>query len=44
VVAGWRRVVAEAYAPEALYGRFAYNVGHTYPNRLKPPASPQRAS
>lgn len=44
VLAGWRRVVAEAYAPEALYRRFAYNVEHTYPNRIKPPASPQRAS
>jgi radical SAM superfamily enzyme YgiQ (UPF0313 family) len=44
VVAGWRRVIAEAYAPEALYRRFAYNIEHTYPNRLKPPASPQRAS
>jgi radical SAM superfamily enzyme YgiQ (UPF0313 family) len=44
VVAGWRRVIAHAYAPEALYRRFAYNVAHTYPNRIKPPASPQRAS
>jgi len=43
-VAGWRRVVAEAYAPEALYRRFAHNLAHTYPNRVKPPASPQRAS
>ena len=44
VVAGWRRVITEAYAPEALYGRFAYNVERTYPNRIKPPASRQRAS
>jgi hopanoid C-2 methylase len=44
VVAGWRRVIAEAYTPEALYRRFAHNIVHTYPNRLKPPASPQRAS
>jgi hopanoid C-2 methylase len=44
VVEGWRRVVAAAYQPEALYRRFAYNVAHTYPNRIKPPASPQRAS
>ncbi len=44
VVAGWRRVIAEAYAPEALYCRFAHNLVHTYPNRFKPPASPQRAS
>jgi hopanoid C-2 methylase len=44
VVDGWRRVVAEAYQPDALYRRFAYNLAHTYPNRIKPPASPQRAS
>jgi hopanoid C-2 methylase len=44
VVEGWRRVVAAAYTPEALYQRFAYNVEHTYPNRFSPPASPQRAS
>lgn len=44
VVAGWRRVVAAAYAPEALYRRFAYNVEHTYAHRLTPPPSPQRAS
>ena len=44
VVDGWRRVVAAAYQPDALYRRFAYNVERTYPNRIKPPASPQRAS
>ena len=44
VVEGWRRVVAAAYQPEAIYRRFAYNVAHTYPNRIKPPASPQRVS
>ena len=44
VVEGWRWVIGEAFRPEALYRRFAYNVEHTYPNRIKPPASPQRAS
>ena len=44
VVAGWRQVTGATYQPEALYRRFAYNVEHTYPNRIKPPASPQRAS
>ena len=44
VVAAWRHCIAEAYQPEALYRRYAYNVEHTYPNRLKPPASPARAS
>ncbi len=40
----WRRAIAELYAPEALYARFAYNVENTYPNRIRPPASPARAS
>jgi hypothetical protein len=44
VLQGWRRVIGEAYQPEALYRRFAYNIEHTYPNRIKLPASPQRAS
>ncbi|HUK58215.1 MAG TPA: B12-binding domain-containing radical SAM protein [Stellaceae bacterium] len=44
VVAMWRRAIAELYAPKALYERFAYNVEHTYPNRIRPPASPARAS
>ncbi|HEV3177881.1 MAG TPA: B12-binding domain-containing radical SAM protein [Stellaceae bacterium] len=44
VVAMWRDVVAETYAPEALYRRFAWNVEHTYPNRIRPPPSPRRAS
>ena len=39
-----RSLIAEAYQPEALYRRYAYNAEHTYPNRLKPPASPARAS
>ncbi len=44
VVAMWRHAIAELYAPEALYARFAYNVERTYPNRIRPPASPARAS
>ncbi len=44
VVAEWRECMAIAYEPKELYRRFAYNVVHTYPNRFKPPASPQRAS
>jgi len=44
VVEMWRRCMAEAYAPERVYRRFAYNAAHTYPNRIKPPASPARAS
>ena len=42
--ASWRRIIAAIYAPEALYRRFAHNAEHTYRNRIKPPASPQRAS
>ena len=44
VVAAWKTLIAEAYSPEAVYERFAYNAAHTYPNRLTPPASPARAS
>ena len=44
VVATWRSCVGEIYRPEALYRRFAHNLVHTYPNRIKPPASPARAS
>ena len=44
VVAAWRRCLAEIYRPEELYRRFAYNAAHTYPARIKPPASPARAS
>jgi radical SAM superfamily enzyme YgiQ (UPF0313 family) len=42
VVGMWRRCMMEAYAPERIYSRFAYNTVHTYPNRIKPPASPAR--
>jgi radical SAM superfamily enzyme YgiQ (UPF0313 family) len=44
VVATWRRCIAAAYRPEAVYRRFAHNLVHTYPNRIKPPASEARAS
>ena len=43
VVAMWRRCIAAAYAPEELYRRFAHNLQHTYPNRIKPDA-PNRAN
>ena len=39
VVAMWRRTFCAAFAPEAIYRRFAYNVEHTYPHRVEiPPA------
>lgn len=44
VVAMWRRCITTAYDPEFLYERFAHNIKHTYPNRIKIPNSPARAS
>jgi radical SAM superfamily enzyme YgiQ (UPF0313 family) len=44
VIKGWRDSMAKAYAPKAVFARFVHQVAATYPNRLKPPASPQRAS
>ncbi len=40
----WRRCITTAYEPDFLYQRFAYNLKHTYPNRIKPPNSPARTS
>jgi radical SAM superfamily enzyme YgiQ (UPF0313 family) len=37
VIAMWRRCFTAAYAPEAIYRRFAHNAEHTYPNRAKIP-------
>ena len=44
VLAMWRHCIAEAYEPEELYRRFAWNAAHTYTNRIRPPLSRQRAS
>ncbi|MCC5650183.1 B12-binding domain-containing radical SAM protein [Nostoc sp. XA013] len=44
VVEMWRRCITTAYEPEFLYERFAYNMEHTYPNRIEVPNSPSRAS
>lgn len=35
VVEMWRRCITTAYKPEFLYQRFAYNMSHTYPNRIR---------
>ncbi|MEC4814722.1 MAG: B12-binding domain-containing radical SAM protein [Scytonema sp. PMC 1069.18] len=40
----WRRCITTAYEPEFLYQRFAHNMEHTYPNRIKVPKSPARTS
>ncbi|MBC5811327.1 MAG: B12-binding domain-containing radical SAM protein [Candidatus Eremiobacteraeota bacterium] len=44
MIAMWRRVFTTAYQPEAIYRRFAYHVDHVFPNRIKPPNSPQRVN
>ena len=42
VVLSWRRSIRHAYTPEAIYSRFAWNVRHTYANRITPPLSRAR--
>ena len=44
VINMWRRCITTAYEPEFLYQRFAYNMEHTYPNRIEVPNSPARTS
>jgi hopanoid C-2 methylase len=44
VVEMWRRCITTAYEPKFLYQRFAHNMKHTYPNRIKLPNSPARTS
>jgi radical SAM superfamily enzyme YgiQ (UPF0313 family) len=40
----WRRCIAAAYDPRALYDRFAWNAGHTFARRWPYPPNAQRAS
>ncbi|HEV2334964.1 MAG TPA: B12-binding domain-containing radical SAM protein [Stellaceae bacterium] len=42
VLAGWRAAIGHAYAPEALFERFAWNARHTYPNRIRLPVTRAR--
>ncbi|MBD2104276.1 B12-binding domain-containing radical SAM protein [Leptolyngbya sp. FACHB-261] len=44
VIGMWQRCITTAYEPEFLYERFAYNMEHTYPNRIEVPNSPARTS
>lgn len=44
VVSTWRECMGRAYTPEKLFARFEHQVRDTYPNRLHPPNSRQRAS
>lgn len=41
VLDSWHAAIRHAYTPEALFERFAWNLRHTYPNRITPP--PTRA-
>jgi radical SAM superfamily enzyme YgiQ (UPF0313 family) len=44
VMAAWRRCIATAYAPEAIYRRFTHQCQHTFARRQRFPISPDRAS
>ena len=44
VLAMWKEAVARAYEPNALFARYEHQAWNTYPNRIKPPLSGQRAS
>jgi len=44
VLGMWLRCITAAYAPEAVYARYAYNVRHTFSNRIAFPSNPQRRS
>lgn len=44
VIEMWQRCISRAYEPEFLYERFAYQIQHTYPNRISVPNSPARVS
>jgi hopanoid C-2 methylase len=44
VVSMWQRCITEAYNPDFLYQRYAYQQQHTYPNRIKPPQSAARVN
>ena len=44
VVSAWKGLIGHVYRPEALYARFAYNIEHTYPNRIDRGAGGARAS
>lgn len=40
----WRDCMARAFEPKALFARYRHQLRETYPNRLAPPMSRQRAS
>jgi radical SAM superfamily enzyme YgiQ (UPF0313 family) len=44
VLGMWRRCIAAAYEPEALYARYAHNIVHTFARRKDYPRNAQRES
>jgi len=44
VVEMWRKCFTTAYQPKFVYERFAYQMKHTFSNRIQPPNSPARTS
>lgn len=40
----WRKVITTAYQPDFLYERYAYNIDHTYSNRIKINADARKVS
>lgn len=44
VVEGWRRVLAEAFSPAAVYGRYEHQMATTYRARSSPPLTAARCS
>jgi len=44
VLAMWRRCVAAAYEPRALYARYAWNQAHVFPKRKRFPLSRHRVT
>jgi radical SAM superfamily enzyme YgiQ (UPF0313 family) len=44
VMESWYRSIHHAFAPAAIYRRFAWNARHTYPNRLCPPLTRARVN
>jgi radical SAM superfamily enzyme YgiQ (UPF0313 family) len=44
VMGMWRRCIRAAYAPDAVYARFAHNIAHTFTRRKDYPTNPRRAS
>jgi radical SAM superfamily enzyme YgiQ (UPF0313 family) len=43
-LASWRACITAAYAPAAIYDRFAHNVAHTFRRRRRVPAGARRAT